>query len=199
MHVYVASSTNVDGAQPRSDSRRPVRKSRRCRTCPIGSRTRSSSGSWPVIRAGRCRGRRTCPTLRSHLRPEPRTSSESSPSWSPRSFGVSSFHLASKRSLSPSSPCLSSHSMPAPMSHRPWASASPLRRCSPTDAFAHRERTHADASWRLADHGIAQALVIDGSSATAIAPLTGSLVHLVDHEGLVLSNYLVVDDPDRAS
>ncbi|TFV91151.1 hypothetical protein [Blastococcus sp. CT_GayMR16] len=51
-------------------------------------------------------------------------------------------------------------------------------------------------TWRLADHASTQALVPDGKGSTTAAPLVGPLVHLVDGVGEVVSNHVVIDDPD---
>ncbi|MFE6507626.1 hypothetical protein ACFVDI_05685 [Nocardioides sp. NPDC057767] len=48
----------------------------------------------------------------------------------------------------------------------------------------------------LADHTAAQALNVNADGATTVGPLTGPLVHLVDMSGEVVSNRVVVDDPE---
>lgn len=51
-------------------------------------------------------------------------------------------------------------------------------------------------AWRLADHENSQALVSDATGATTDGALSGPLVHVVDDAGEVLSNGMVIDDPD---
>ncbi len=53
-----------------------------------------------------------------------------------------------------------------------------------------------ESAWQLANHDTSQSLNLDGRTATTIEPLAGPLVHLVDADGAVLSNRVVVDDPD---
>lgn len=57
-----------------------------------------------------------------------------------------------------------------------------------------------DPGWRLADHEGSQSLLVaanrPANTATTTAPLDGPLVHVVDQQGTVLSNHVVVDDPD---
>jgi hypothetical protein len=53
-----------------------------------------------------------------------------------------------------------------------------------------------EPSWRLTDLGHSQPLVITDTTATTVGPLEGQLVHFIDHQGVTLSNRIVVDDPD---
>jgi hypothetical protein len=53
-----------------------------------------------------------------------------------------------------------------------------------------------EPGWRLADHQGSQPLNADGSSAQTVGPLSGPIVHIVDDEGAVISNRVVLDDPD---
>ena len=56
--------------------------------------------------------------------------------------------------------------------------------------------TPLDPGWRLADHLTSQSLAITGTNATTTGPLIGHLVRLVDAAGALVSNHVVVDDPD---
>lgn len=49
---------------------------------------------------------------------------------------------------------------------------------------------------RLADYEGVQPLVVDNRSATTVGTITGPLVYLIDEAGQVVSNHVVVDDPD---
>jgi hypothetical protein len=51
-------------------------------------------------------------------------------------------------------------------------------------------------TWRLADHDTIQSLTPDGQGATTAGPLAGQLVHLLDPNGTVMSNHVVIDDTD---
>jgi hypothetical protein len=50
--------------------------------------------------------------------------------------------------------------------------------------------------WRLADHNDSQPLVPSGTTAETVGPLSGPIVQLVDVGGAVISNRVVLDDPD---
>ncbi len=49
---------------------------------------------------------------------------------------------------------------------------------------------------RLADHRDIQPLVIDAGHATTVGPMAGPLVHLVDESNMIVSNHVVLDDPE---
>ena len=49
---------------------------------------------------------------------------------------------------------------------------------------------------RLADHRDIQPLVVDAGQATTVGPLAGPLVHLVDESDEIVSNQVVLDDPE---
>jgi hypothetical protein len=52
------------------------------------------------------------------------------------------------------------------------------------------------SAWRLADHNGSQPLVPSGTAAETVGPLSGPIVRLVDAEGAIISNRVVLDDPD---
>lgn len=54
----------------------------------------------------------------------------------------------------------------------------------------------ADPAWRLANHDTIAPVSVTGSTATSTVPLDGPLIHVADADGVVLSNRVVVDDPD---